>query len=331
MGKTVMGKTVMGKTVMGRADAWGTAGPGESAAGRAAPSALVLFGLQAAMVVAWSAGFIGYRFAAEHAPTFLVTFWRFALAAPLLLPFAMPALRAAPWAAAGRQALIGVFAICGYLAPIVKSIEYGVPAGLAALAADLLPLAVAGMSMILPGRRIGALQWVGVGIGALGVVAVAGESFRLGSAPVWAYGLPVAGMLSLAAATLIQARTDGTDLSLPVAATLFIQVCVSVPVFGVLALLEGGIAPVVSPAFGLSLLWLVLVPTLGGYGLYWACLRLGSAESASGALYLSPPVTMIWAHAVFGEPLSLMMAVGMCLSLIGLYCINREVRRGAPS
>src|SRR4051794_161529 len=120
-------------TVMSKANASGTAGRAESGAGHAAPSALMLFVLQAAMVVAWSAGFIGYRFAAEHAPTFLVTFWRFALAAPLLLPFAMPALRAAPWAATGRQALIGVFAICGYLAPSVKSIEYGVPAGLAAL------------------------------------------------------------------------------------------------------------------------------------------------------------------------------------------------------
>ena len=314
---------------MGKVNACGTAGRGESGTGHAAPSALMLFVLQAAMVIAWSAGFIGYRYAAEHAPTFLISFWRFALAAPLLLPFAAPTLRAAPWAATGRQALIGVFAICGYLAPIVKSIEYGVPAGLAALAADLLPLAVAGLSMILRGRRMGGLQWFGVGIGALGVLAVAGDSFRLGSAPVWAYCLPVVGMLSLAIATLIQDRIGGTDLSLPVSATLFIQVCVSVPVFGVLALLEGGIAPILSPAFGLSLLWLVLVPTLGGYGLYWVCLRLGSAESASGALYLSPPMTMVWAHAVFGEPLSLMMGVGMCLSLIGLFCINREVRRDA--
>ncbi|UEM24854.1 DMT family transporter (plasmid) [Skermanella mucosa] len=318
--------------VMEKATACGTAGTakrGRGGAGRAAPSALMLFALQAAMVVAWSAGFVGYRYAAEHAPTFLISFWRFALAAPLLLPFALPALRAAPSAAMGRQALIGVFAICGYLAPIAKSIEYGVPAGLAALAADLLPLAVAGVSVILPGRRMGGLRWFGVGIGAVGALLVAGESFRLGSAPAWAYGLPVIGMLSLAVATLIQEKTGGTDLSLPIMATLFIQVCVSVPVFGVLALLEGGIAPVMSPEFGLSLLWLVLVPTLGGYGLYWICLRLGSAESASGALYLSPPVTMIWAYAVFDEPLSIMMAVGMCLSLIGLFSINRGVSRDA--
>jgi hypothetical protein len=144
---------------MSEANACGTAGRGESGAGHAAPSALMLFVLQAGMVIAWSAGFIGYRFAAEHAPTFLVSFWRFALAVPLLLPFALPALRAASWAATGRQALIGVFAICGYLAPIVKSIEYGVPAGLAALAADLLPLAVAGLSLILPGRRQHRCSW----------------------------------------------------------------------------------------------------------------------------------------------------------------------------
>jgi len=36
-------------------------------------------------------------------------------------------------------------------------------------------------------------------------------------------------------------------------------------------------------------------------------------------LYLSPPVTMVWAFAMFGEPLTLMMFLGLAVSLLGVY------------
>lgn len=298
--------------------------PAGAVSGRALPPALTLLLLQAALVASWSAGFIGYRFAAEHAPTMLVSVWRFALAALLLLPFTLPALRGASWPALGCQALVGVFATAGTLAPMAKAIEHGVPAGLVALAANLLPLMIAGLSAGLPGRRTSRLQWLGIGVGLLGVAAVAGDGVRLGSAPGWAYALPVVGTLSLAVATLIQDRPGAATL--PLLATLFVHSAVSVPIFAVLAGLEGSLAPIASAPFGLSLLWLVLVPTLGGYGLYWLCLRLSSAESTSGALYLSPPVTMLWAYAAFGDPLSPTMAAGMALSLVGLLCLNRAGR-----
>lgn len=291
---------------------------------RAAQPALTLFPLQAALIAAWSGGFVGYRFAAAHAPTMLVSLWRFAAAALLLLPLALPALRGVSWPALGREALVGTFAITGTLAPMAKATELGVPAGLVALAANLLPAMVAGLSAVLPGQRAGRPRWLGIGLGFLGVVIVASDGVRLGSAPGWAYALPVAGTLSLAVATLIQGRHGGTTPPLP--ATLFVQSAVSVPGFAALALLEGRISPILSAGFGLSLLWLVLVPTLGGYGLYWLCLRLSSPESTGGALYLSLPVTMVWAHAAFGDPLSPTMAAGAVLSLAGLFCLDRAGR-----
>lgn len=42
----------------------------------------------------------------------------------------------------------------------------------------------------------------------------------------------------------------------------------------------------------------------GGYALYWVCLRRSSATRVSTVLYLSPPITMLWAWAMFNEPLS---------------------------
>ena len=40
--------------------------------------------------------------------------------------------------------------------------------------------------------------------------------------------------------------------------------------------------------------WFILFSTIGGYGLYWLCLRRSSATRVGSLIYLTPPVTMIW-------------------------------------
>lgn len=110
---------------------------------RAMPGATRLLAVQLGMVLAWSSGFVGYRYAMEQAPVFLTSFWRFAVCLALLLPFAWAGLRRLSARQWRRQALIGALAYAGYIAPIAKAIELGVSPGVAALMADLLPLLVA--------------------------------------------------------------------------------------------------------------------------------------------------------------------------------------------
>ncbi|WP_432760487.1 hypothetical protein [Pseudomonas aeruginosa] len=54
-----------------------------------------------------------------------------------------------------------------------------------------------------------------------------------------------------------------------------------------LALAEGSLRPPLSGGFLFGLAWLVLLPTFGGYGLYWLGLRHLSAQGGSAALYLA--------------------------------------------
>ena len=210
---------------------------------RAMPGATRLLAVQLGMVLAWSSGFVGYRYAMEQAPVFLTSFWRFAVCLALLLPFA--------WA------------------------------GHAALA--------------------------------------------LGRAPGWAYGLPLLGMLALALATLLQKRWDDAPGSLAV--VLFVQIGAALPAFAGLALAEGSLRPPLSGGFLFGLAWLVLLPTFGGYGLYWLGLRHLSAQGGSAALYLSPALTLLWAHWMFAEPLTPMLLGGLLLSLAGLGWLYRAERR----
>lgn len=271
--------------------------------------------LEAGLVIAWSSGFIGARLAADTPSVFLVLFWRFAILAALLGPLLWHARRELTPRGLALQAILGSLAMFGYLASGIKSIDLGVPAGTAALICALQPLATAALAGPVVGEAVLPRQWVGLGVGFAGILLAVGGG--LGDAPPWAYGLSFLGMASLVAATLI-AKADTTEVVMPLLPALAVQSAVSAVLFAPLALMEEGLAPVADPGFLAAVAWFVLFSTLGGYGLYWLCLRRSSAVRVGSLIYLTPPVTMLWAWAQFGEPLAPAAVAGFLLCLGGV-------------
>lgn len=299
------------------------AGPGRK---RGLLDAMPLISLEAALVLSWSSGFVGMRFALEHAPAFLVVFWRCVVVALMLLPFVATELRRTSLTVLMRHAGIGLLAMAGYLAGIGKSIEHGVPAGLTALIADLLPIGTAVLATACFGQRLCRLAWLGLLVGLLGVLWVSKDALAWSKAPWWAYGLPLLGMLSLAMATLWQKRSD-SSASMGLMANLWVQSVASAVVFAVLVGMEGSLLPVASVGFATGVLWTAILPMLGGYGLYWICLRRSSPTRVASVLYLSPAVTLLWTWAMFGEPLSWLMLVGTIVSGLGVWMVMRDGQR----
>lgn len=282
--------------------------------------------LEAGMILTWSSGFVGARFSLDHAPAMLVVFWRCLVVMLVLLPFVVRQLLRASPAALLHHLGIGLLAMAGYLAGVVQGIALGVPAGLAALLADLLPIGVAVLSAALFRQRLAARTWVGLAIGLIGVVLVTHDALALGSAPLWAYALPLLGMLSLAAATLWQKRTK-SDASIGVLPNLWLQALVSSLAFAILASMDGDLWPVASTGFAVSVLWTAILSSLGGYGLYWLCLRRSTPTRLASVLYLSPAVTLVWAWAMFGDPLSWLMLLGTAVSVVGVWMVVRAESR----
>ncbi len=281
----------------------------------------VLVLLEAALVVCWSAGFIGVRFASDHAPIFLILLWRSLVSGLVLLPFALamgPRMRSRDIA---FQMLLGALAMAGYLSGFALAISLGVPTGLVALITDMLPLAVALLSWPILGQALTGRQWVGSFIGLAGVVIASGWSVDMGDVPLWAYGLPVLGTLSLVLATLLQKRSPVN--AMPVYQSLCIQCLSAAAIFAVLAWHEGGVLPVMDAGFAGGIVWLVFVATFGAWSLYYLALRKSSPARVTAILYLSPPVTMIWAWLMFAEPLSWMMALGLVVSLAGILIVAK--------
>jgi len=279
--------------------------------------------MAAMLIVGWSSGFVGIRFANEEASVFLLLFWRTLLSGVVLLPFAL-ALGPRPGLhAVLAQMAFGVMSVFLYLGGFALAIEQRVPTGLVALISDLLPLAIAVLSQPVLGERLSARQWLGTAIAVGGVLIVSLDSVTLGSAPLWAYGLTVGSMLVFAfASVMFRGRPY---LHMPVHQSLCIQTLTGAVLFGIAAVMMGdGLAPPMTASFAFGMAWLVLIATFATYFVYYTSLRLFPAAKVSAAIYLSPPVTMIWAWAMFSEPLTLTMLAGLIVTLAGVFLTSRN-------
>lgn len=281
---------------------------------------VTLIALETALVISWSAGFVGIRFAIDHAPIFLILLWRSLVSGLFLLPFLLigPRLH---WRGVLSHALFGALAMSGYLSTFALAISFGVPTGLVALLTDMLPLVVAILSWPVLGQVLNKRQWLGSAIGFAGVLLASGGALHMSDVPLWAYALPVLGTLSLALATLLQKRNHAS--AMPVHQSLCIQCLSAAAIFAVFAWNEGSVYPVLDAGFIGGILWLVFVATFGAWGLYYLALRKSSPARVTAILYLSPPVTMLWAWVMFDEALSWGMAAGLIVSLIGIVIFAR--------
>lgn len=270
------------------------------------------------LVICWSSGFVGIRYANEEANVFLLLFWRTLLSGLLLLPFAIfigPRLRLR---AVLAQMGFGVMAVFLYLGGFAIAIEQRVPTGLVALMSDLVPLAVAAMSQPLLNERLSRLQWLGSAIAVVGVLIVSVDSLSFGTAPLWAYVLTMASMLVFALASVLRRGKKVFDM--PVHQSICIHSLTGAVLFGICAVLQGdGLQPPMTRNFAIGMVWLVLIATFGAYSIYYSSLRLFPASRVSAAIYLSPPVTMIWAWALFSEPLTIAMFIGLAVTLLGVW------------
>lgn len=273
--------------------------------------------LATGLVISWSSGFVGIRFASEDASVFLVLFWRTLVSGVVLLPFALTSGGPIPMRALLQQMMFGVLGMFLYLAGFAVAIAERVPTGLVALIADLVPLAIAALSQPVLGHRLTRRQWLGTAIGCAGVVLVSIDGLSLGTAPFLAYALPVAAMLIFALATVLQKRLGAVHM--PIHQSLCIQCLTAAVFFAVCAGMEGNLMPPLDGRFEFGIAWLVLFSTFFCYSLYYFALRIYPAAQVASAVYLSPPVTMIWAWAMFGEPLTPMMFAGLAVTLAGVW------------
>ena len=282
----------------------------------------------AVFVLIWSTGFVVARLGMPHAPPFGFLALRFALS---VLAFGIwIALARAPWPRGASQwkhlAVSGVLMHAGYLGGVWFAVKHGLGAGLAALIVGLQPVLTA---LWLSARaneqsaRISMRQWLGLGLGLLGLVLVVWHKLGPGEASALTVASALVALASITAGTLYQKHfVQSHDVRSANLVQLLAAFAVTLP----LALFEyaQGARIDAQPAFVGALAWSVLALTLGGSSLLYLLIQRGAATTVTSLLYLVPPCTAVMAWALFDESLSAAVLAGFALAAMGVALVARE-------
>ncbi|MFJ6073003.1 DMT family transporter [Streptomyces sp. NPDC093065] len=294
--------------------------------------------LSVAFVLCWSSGFIGAKLGAGTADAGTLLMWRFLPLAAVLLTaaaFSRPAWRGLTPRDAGRQVAVGALSQSGYLLSVYYAIQLGVSSGTTALIDGVQPLVAGALAGPLLRQYVSRRQWLGLWLGLAGVATVTlADAGAAGSeVPWWAYFVPFLGMLSLVAATFLESRSR-TQAAPRVSLT--VHCATSAVLFSALAVGTGSAVPPADSSFWLATAWLVVLPTFGGYGLYWLILRRSGVTEVNTLMFLMAPVTAVWGALAFGEPFGPQTALGLTAGLAAVVVVRRgrganRARRAAGS
>ena len=282
---------------------------------------LAEIGMPLLFVLIWSTGFIGARLGLPYIEPFTFLAIRFVIAASLLTLLAL--LLRTPWphgiAALGRIGVAGLLLHAGYLGGVFFAIDHGMPAGVSALVVSLQPILTAVIAQVILGERIGTRQWLGLGLGLLGVVMVISEKLALGGAIPLITASSLTGVgIALFSTTLgtIYQKRHGEQM--PLLSGTALQYVAAALIMAPLSLLTETRQIEWTPQLIFAMAWLVLVLSLGAILLLLLLLRFNSTARVASLFYLVPPSTAIQAYLIFGEALGPFALLGLIVASVGV-------------
>lgn len=279
-----------------------------------------------AFVLLWSTGFIGARYGLPYIEPFYLLLIRTLLTlgvfGGLILIFR------ARWPAprqALHQMVTGALVHGCYLGGVFAAIKWQLPAGVTSILVGLQPVLTAVLAWGLMGQTLQGRQWLGLGLGLLGVMLVLGtglqpDQFELRLEAVLAALVALAG---ISIGTLYQKRFGaGTDLL----TGSFYQYLSMALMMTVLTLVFEQHRVEWHPELIGALLWLVFGLSVSAILLLMLMIREGEVARIASYFYLVPPVTALEAWLLFDEQLSVLALGGMVLAVIGVYLVLRTGR-----
>jgi drug/metabolite transporter (DMT)-like permease len=292
--------------------------------------------LSIGFVLLWNSGFIGAEYGLPHTGPFTLVFYRYVVVTGLITLYLLFRKRL-KWhesKVVGLHMFIGFLAHGLWLTCVLFALDIGVPAGIVALIVALQPLATGALSPMVTGERTNLYQWTGLVLGFIGVVV--SVAFRIdfeSSSSMLGYLLPLASVLGITVATLVQRKIElkGQHEKLAVDHSLFYQSLATMLALALPAYFVEDLKTEWVPEFIYSMIWLILAVSLGAYLLMWLLLKRIKTTKVASLFYLGPPVTMLMAWAAFGDRIELMDYVGMGVVLVGVLLSQVKNKSANPS
>ena len=269
--------------------------------------------LAAAVALVWGVNFVAIDVGLETFPPLLFVALRFALAAfPAVLLVRRPNVRVV-WVI-----VIGLFLSVGQFGLLFVGIHAGLPAGLSSLVIQLQTVFTLGLAVVFLGERPTRAQLAGAAVALAGLALIAAGR---------AQGVPlVAVLLVVAAAASWGAANVCTRLARPddgFALLVWASLAGPLPLGALSLWLEGrseiahAFATLTVPAV-LSLLYVVVAATLGGFGAWTWLLVRHPASSVAPFSLLAPVAALLSTWLARGERPTAAELAGGAVILAGL-------------
>lgn len=272
----------------------------------------------------WSTGFVAARYATSDTGPLTFLAVRMVLAAAVLAVFAT--VRAAqrvdrrliPWVV-----LAGLGMHVLYLGGVFVAIDRGLPSGVSALIAGLHPVLTALASRRVLGERLVRLQWIGVGLGFAGVIAVVVDRLLTHSTgvTVMTMGASAVSVLGMAGGTLVQRKKCST---MPLLWGTVVQYTSAAVVLSILAVVWERVDFRVTGRSLFALLWAVVILSIAAVLLMLWLLQRRAASQVTSLFFLTPALSAVEGAVLFGERLGALALVGLLISLLGVAFVTRK-------
>ncbi|MBL8444601.1 MAG: DMT family transporter [Zoogloeaceae bacterium] len=279
----------------------------------------------------WSGNMVVGRGITDSVPPITLAFWRWTLALVLILPFALPHLRA-QWPAlkaAWRPVVIlGILSVGGYNTFAYIALQYTTATN-ATMLNSFIPVATIALAFVFLGKRLSPIEGLGVVVSLLGVFTIVGKgsidtflglSLNLGDLwmllAVLTWGLYTVGL---------QWRPQGVHPMLLLAALTVVGVITLMP-FYAFELYTGRYMSL-SPTTAVALLYVAVFPSFLGYIFYNSGIAAVGPSRGALFIHLMPVFGTLLAAIFLGERPYWYHFVGIALVFTGIFLTTRKTVR----
>jgi len=260
-----------------------------------------------AVAVVWGVNFVVIHVGLESFPPLLFAALRFALVA-LALPF-VPR----PGVPVRYVIAVGVFLSAGQFSLLFVGIDQGMPAGLASLVLQLQAAFTVGLAVLLLGERPRPAQLAGgaLALGGIGIIAAG----RASAVPLGALALTVGAAASWGVGNVATRKARSPN---PLGLLVWSSLIPPVPLLSLSLLTERGEAVVLDASGVLALLYVVVLSTLLGFGVWAWLLGHHPASDVAPFTLLVPVVGIAAAWIALAEVPTAAELAGASVVLGGL-------------
>ena len=278
-------------------------------------------------VLIWSSAYVAGALCTGMIAPLTVTLWRFVVASALLGLVAWYRREAWPrdagaWA---RAAFTGVVLFALQFGALYTGLARHMPTATTALIACSSPLVIAALSALFGWERLSRRQWLGIGLGVLGVAVTLSD--RLGRPPgLTALAWTLLGLAALVAGTLLQGRLQS---GAGPAALASVEIGAAALAIGLFAPFAGSLAIPLTPKALLTFGYVAIVAGAGAPLLLFALIRERGPSQASSLLFVVPALTALEAWPILGTHVGPAAFLGFVIAGTGLWLAR--ARRAASS